>query len=73
MASLFSAVDYSTYKSYNFSSGDSFTGSNEFLTRDMRGGKFGMKDALSIGMKAYAGDYVGAAEEAALPLAQAGR
>lgn len=72
MASLFSAVDYSTYKSYNFSSGDSFTGSNEFLTKDMRGGKFGIKDALSIGAKAYAGDYEGAIKEAALPLAQAG-
>jgi hypothetical protein len=73
MASLFSAVDYSTYTSYNFSSGDSFTGSNEFLTRDMRGGKhFGIKDALSIGAKVYEGDLEGAVKEAAIPLAQAG-
>lgn len=72
MASLFSAVDYSTYKPYNFSSGDSFTGSNEFLTKDMRGGKFGIKDALSIGKKIFEGDLDGAVKEAALPLVQAG-
>lgn len=72
MASLFSAVDYSTYKPYNFSSGDSFTGSNEFLTKDMRGGKFGIKDALSIGKKIFEGDLDGAVKEAAIPLVQAG-
>ena len=72
MASLFSAVDYSTYTPYNFSSGDSFTKSNEFLTRDMRGGKFGVKDALSIGKKIFEGDLDGAVKDMAIPLAQAG-
>jgi hypothetical protein len=72
MASLFSAVDYSTYKPYNFSSGDSFTGSNEFLTKDMRGGKFGAREALSIGKKIFEGDLDGAVKEMAIPLVQAG-
>lgn len=72
MASLFSAVDYSTYKPYNFSSGDSFTGSNEFLTKDMRGGKFGAREALSIGKKIFEGDLDGAVKDMAIPLVQAG-
>ena len=65
-------ADWSVYHPYNFSPDDHWKVHHEYLTEDMRGGKFKVRDAISVGKKLITGDFKGAAQDVAVPAIKQG-
>jgi len=65
-------ADYSVYHPYNFSPNDHWEVHHEYLTEDMRGGKFRVRDAISLGKKLVTGDLDGAARDVVVPVLKQG-
>lgn len=65
-------ADYSVYHPYNFSPDDHWKIHHEYLTEDMRGGKFKVRDAISVGKKLVTGDLDGAARDVVVPVLKQG-
>ena len=65
-------ADWSVYHPYNFSPDDHWQVHHDFMSEDMRGGKFKVRDALSVGKKLVTGDIDGAARDVVVPVLKQG-
>jgi hypothetical protein len=70
-------ADWSVYHPYNFSPDDHWQIHHDYMTEDMRGGgmnggKFRVRDAISVGKKLVSGDLDGAARDVVVPVLKQG-
>ena len=70
-------ADWSVYHPYNFSPDDHWKIHHDFMPEDMRvagmsGGKFQVRDAISVGKKLVSGDLDGAARDVVVPVLKQG-